>query len=236
MAGYKKILLDGDSIPKLVVDGDSTLTVASGVVTATKSYHSIAGEGGNSDNLDVIDGGVDGMIMVIRPSDDADTITVRHNQDAGGGGNIFLNGDSDFAMDDIDDTLTLIYDAGLDGGTGAWIEVSRGPSGGGVSLTSNAPANVGTSAAVGSGTAAAKDDHVHDTDTGFIDNANKFASGVVDAAAIGSNAVAASEIDETATNIAFAQIILTPASAGTGTAEGTLFYDSDDDHLYVYQA
>jgi len=51
-----------------------------------------------------------------------------------------------------------------------------------------------------------------------------------------SNCVGATAIDETATDIAFAQIILTPAATGTGTTEGTMFYDSDDDHVYVYVA
>jgi len=46
--------------------------------------------------------------------------------------------------------------------------------------------------------------------------------------------VGASAIDETATDIAFAQIILTPTATGTGTTEGSIFYDSADDHLYVY--
>lgn len=48
------------------------------------------------------------------------------------------------------------------------------------------------------------------------------------------DSVGATEINEAATDIAFAQIVLTPATTGTGTTEGTLFYDSDDDHLYVY--
>ena len=49
-----------------------------------------------------------------------------------------------------------------------------------------------------------------------------------------SNSVGNTEIDNSATDIAFAQLILTPAVSGTGTTEGTVFYDSDDDHLYVY--
>ena len=48
------------------------------------------------------------------------------------------------------------------------------------------------------------------------------------------NSVGNSQINNTATDIAFAQVILTPAATGTGTTEGTLFYDSDDNHLYVY--
>ena len=48
------------------------------------------------------------------------------------------------------------------------------------------------------------------------------------------NSVGNSEIDNSATDIALAQVILTPTTTGTGTTVGTLFYDSDDDHLYVY--
>ena len=50
------------------------------------------------------------------------------------------------------------------------------------------------------------------------------------------DSVGATEIDDAATDIAFAQIILTPTATGTGTTEGSLFYDSDDDHVYVYVA
>lgn len=48
------------------------------------------------------------------------------------------------------------------------------------------------------------------------------------------DSVGATEINDAATDIAFAQLILTPTATGTGTTEGTVFYDSDDNHLYVY--
>ena len=53
---------------------------------------------------------------------------------------------------------------------------------------------------------------------------------------ISADSVGATQIDSSDTGITFAQIVLTPAASGTGTTEGTLFYDSDDDHLYVYVA
>lgn len=59
-------------------------------------------------------------------------------------------------------------------------------------------------------------------------------AGSVDGTNIANDAVGAAHIDETDTAIALAQVILTPTSAGTGTVKGTIFYDSDDDHLYVY--
>jgi len=58
----------------------------------------------------------------------------------------------------------------------------------------NAPQAVGTTAAAGTGAACARDDHVHDTAAGFIDNADKFAAGVVDTTALGADAVDATKI------------------------------------------
>jgi len=111
-------------------------------------------------------------------------------------------------------------------------------------LSTATPALVGTTTAPGSATDASKSDHVHEMGVGAIDNANQFGAGVVDAAAIATDAVdsaeikadavAAAEISDTATDITFAQVILKPAASGTGTGEGTIYYDSDDDHAYIY--
>jgi len=59
-------------------------------------------------------------------------------------------------------------------------------------------------------------------------------AGSVDGTNIANDAVGAAHIDETDTGIEVAQLILTPTADGTGTTEGTLFFDSDDNHLYVY--
>jgi hypothetical protein len=61
-------------------------------------------------------------------------------------------------------------------------------------------------------------------------------AGSVDGTNIANDAVGAAHIDETDTGIAVAQLCFTPAASGTGTVEGTVFYDSDDNHLYVYVA
>ena len=53
--------------------------------------------------------------------------------------------------------------------------------------------------------------------------------------AIKDNTVAATQIDDTE-EIVLACLTLTPKADGTGVTEGTLFYDSDDDHLYGYVA
>lgn len=48
--------------------------------------------------------------------------------------------------------------------------------------------------------------------------------------------VGTNEINNAATDIALAQAILKPKASGEGTAEGSIFYDSDDDHYYMYVA
>ena len=94
---------------------DSTeLTISAGAVTAAKPYHKIDGEGDASDDLDTINGGATGMILVIQAQDAARTITVKH-----GTGNIQLNGAADFALDNIVNTLSLIYNGSN------WCEIGR---------------------------------------------------------------------------------------------------------------
>jgi hypothetical protein len=82
------------------------LTVASGAITVTRGYHTVAGEGGVADDLATINGGVDGMTLVLRAVDSAVTITVKD-----GTGNI--QGPGDVSLDNAQDTVTLIYDAAL---------------------------------------------------------------------------------------------------------------------------
>lgn len=94
------------------------LTIASGAVTVTRGYHTLAGEGGVADDLATINGGVDGMRLVLRAVDAAVTITVKD-----GTGNIQCAGD--FALDNAQDTIELIYDAALS----AWLELGRSDNG-----------------------------------------------------------------------------------------------------------
>lgn len=286
MAAWTKVLLLGDveAIDPLALAGDvtivgsgkslelinlkaetpTTLTIATGSITAAQLYHSVATEAAAaSDDLDNISGGADGRLLILRPSDDTKTVVVRHNQNPGVATNILMGNGNNYTMDGIGDMIMFMYDLSLNT-LGAWVEIARNvgapavlsdtvpntiePDDTAIAGTASAasrqdhehaiaaavPVAVGTTLAEGTGTSFARADHVHELGTGSIDTANQFAAGIVDAAALGSNSVQASEIDETATDIAFAQIILTPAVAGVGTAEGTLMYDSDDNHLYVY--
>jgi len=100
-------------------------------------------------------------------------------------------------------------------------------------FTCAAPTSVGTTAAEGSGSSFVRDDHVHDLGADCIDSGTLIADNVIANEHLADDCVKAAEIDAAATDITFAQLILTP-TASTGTTEGTLFYDSDDNHLYVY--
>lgn len=53
----------------------SVVTIVSGAITVTRSHHGIAGEGGAADNLDTINGGNTGDILIIRSSSSANDIT-----------------------------------------------------------------------------------------------------------------------------------------------------------------
>jgi len=95
------------------------LTIATGVVTATGAYHTIDTESdAASDDLDTISGGVDGAMLIIQAEDGARTVTAKDAT-----GNLQLAGD--FALDNRQDTLQLIYS----GANAAWCEISRSSNG-----------------------------------------------------------------------------------------------------------
>ncbi len=97
-------------------DAVSTLTIAAGVVTATRSHHALDTESAAaSDDLDTITAGTglsDGFVLILRPANVARVVTVKD-----GSGNLLLNGD--YVLNATDRTLTLVYD-----GTN-WREVGR---------------------------------------------------------------------------------------------------------------
>ncbi|KKN05682.1 hypothetical protein LCGC14_1084930, partial [marine sediment metagenome] len=98
---------------------------AGGDITRTQVFHSVdTNADGGTDNLDGIAGGADGMLLLIRPNNDGRTVIVRHNQNAAATKNILLAGGDNATLDDISDTLLLLYDAALDT-NGAWVELAR---------------------------------------------------------------------------------------------------------------
>lgn len=99
-----------------VILGVSELTIASGIVTSTRSFHRIDTESdAGSDDLDTINGGVTGTVLILRAENDARTVVVKN-----GTGNIRLSGATDYTMDNNFKTLTLIYDGSN------WLETARG--------------------------------------------------------------------------------------------------------------
>jgi len=84
------------------------LTIAAGVITITECFHTVDTEADDpSDDLDTINGGTIGAILVIKPVNGARTVIVKHNT-----GNIWLKGQTDITLDDLEDGLILIYTAG----------------------------------------------------------------------------------------------------------------------------
>lgn len=99
------VLAGTSAVTQLNVGAQSELTVASGVITVTKTYHSVDTEAdAATDDLDTISGGAEGDILVIRSNNTARTVVVRS-----GTGNILLAGGVDVQLDDNERTLALIY-------------------------------------------------------------------------------------------------------------------------------
>lgn len=104
---------DITAIGALVLDVATECTISSGVITVSNSYHSVDTEASAAtDDLDTINGGSEGYILVLSAEDSARTVVCKD-----GTGNLHLVGD--FSMDIITDTITLIS-------TGTyWLELSR---------------------------------------------------------------------------------------------------------------
>jgi hypothetical protein len=102
------------TIPNKFILGDGDeVTIASGVITASKSYHEVDTESdASTDDLDTINGGSKGMYLVLTAANSARTVVVKD-----GTGNIQCSGD--FSLTHINDTITLIYNGS------SWLEISR---------------------------------------------------------------------------------------------------------------
>lgn len=99
----------------LALSGRTDLTIDTGAVTAVKSYHRIETEGSSAtDQLDTINGGVSGDILVLASANSARDTSV-----ANATGNIFLAG-SNFVLSHTRDRLVLMHD-----GSAGWFELSR---------------------------------------------------------------------------------------------------------------
>ncbi len=106
-------------VARLAHPKNAELTIASGVITVTGNYHDVDTESdGASDDLDTINGGIDGAILILRANNSARSVVVKDAT-----GNIQCAGD--MTLDNIQDTITLIYDAVQS----AWLEIARSNNG-----------------------------------------------------------------------------------------------------------
>lgn len=82
------------------------LTIASGVITATASFHYVDTEGGAaSDDLDTINGGSTGQILILQSASSSRTVVIKN-----GTGNIDCK--ADISLDKNRDAIALIYGNG----------------------------------------------------------------------------------------------------------------------------
>lgn len=85
----------------------AALAIATDAVTVTRSLHSLTPETGNTDDLVTINGGVEGMELILRPTSAAHVITVRRT------GNIRLDGSTDKVLSGSLSRMRLIFIGGL---------------------------------------------------------------------------------------------------------------------------
>jgi len=92
----------------------TTLTISGGVITVTQAFHRVDTESAVAkDELDTINGGVDGQVLILRTLNSARDVLVKH-----GTGNIWLNNARDKYLGSTVDKLTLVYDGTI------WTQVS----------------------------------------------------------------------------------------------------------------
>jgi hypothetical protein len=82
------------------------LTISSGAITVTGVNHTVDTEGdAASDDLDTINGGADGQILILRAASGSRDIVIKH-----GTGNIVTPSGNDLTLDSLNTLITLQYD------------------------------------------------------------------------------------------------------------------------------
>jgi len=112
-----KLFSLANSTKLILPNEDDPITISSGEITADGVSFAVAAESSTSDDLDTINGGVDGEIIIIR-ADTGDTITVTSNDNINT--DVELSGEA---------RLMLQYDGS------SWNPINESSSGGGVSTT-----------------------------------------------------------------------------------------------------
>ena len=87
----------------LILQKGPELTIASGVITITHSYHQIDTESdASSDNLQTINGGSDGQILMLRTSNNSRDVVLIHDN-----GNIFISDGDDHTLSTANGIVVL---------------------------------------------------------------------------------------------------------------------------------
>lgn len=110
----KPVSLDDATISGFLNVGTAaTVIISGGVITATQTRHNVGTEGAAAtDDLDTINGGTEGDILILTSTSSSQDTTLKDAT-----GNLSLAGD--FTLTRPDDTIVLMYHAGL------WKEISR---------------------------------------------------------------------------------------------------------------
>lgn len=96
------VLVNPESRP--IINAQTTLTIASGVITATGSNHLVATEGAAStDNLDTVNGLVNGQIVVLQSSNSSQDVVITNS------GNILTATGQDFTLETTTDKFIGQY-------------------------------------------------------------------------------------------------------------------------------
>ncbi len=98
----------------ILMGGGVEKTIATGVITATESWHTVDTEGdAGTDDLATINGGVTGAILVLTAANSTRDVVVKDST-----GNLKLNGD--MTLTHANDSITLLCTTGSE-----WVEIAR---------------------------------------------------------------------------------------------------------------
>lgn len=101
----------------IIMNRNST-TISGGVITLNSAFQAVDTESAAAtDDLDTINGGTNGQLLILRAANSARTVVVKD-----GTGNIQCAGD--MSLDNAQDTITLLYDV-----AGYWVELARSNNG-----------------------------------------------------------------------------------------------------------
>jgi hypothetical protein len=97
------------------------VTIASGAITVSRTHHTVDTEAdADPDQLDTINGGIDGQLLILRSQASARDVEVRDV--TVGAGNIRLAGAVTMDLDNRRDVLVLLY---VGGSVAEWVEITR---------------------------------------------------------------------------------------------------------------